>query len=82
MILSGMNAAEVGEIIGAYRDAGKGHTCCCPASGVMLHLFCASLFPLYMCLGMHVTFPVLPIASNKHRIALIFFEACTWLYDL
>ena len=23
MILSGMNAAEVGEIIGAYRDAGK-----------------------------------------------------------
>ena len=23
MILSGMNAAEVGEIIGGYRDAGK-----------------------------------------------------------
>ena len=42
MILSGMNAAEVGEIIGAYRDAGKAAGAAEWGCHAMMHLNVAS----------------------------------------
>lgn len=62
MILSGMNAAEVGEIIGAYRDAGE-----TPHAAIWGVCHDEPTLALHMYSGRHAASPLLLIQVNQQH---------------